>query len=139
MDNAHSNETAKRTEQGHILEDNRYSLSSLDRTEFDIILTILYNVNILYTVYYCSIGVIIMIIQVCIGSACHLKGAYNVINKLQSLISEKGLQDRVTLKAAFCLGQCTSAVSVQIDDGPVLSVSDSSAEQFFDECVAGRL
>ena len=109
------------------------------RIDIDIILTMLYNDNILYTVYFYCIGVVIMIIQVCIGSACHLKGAYNVINKLQGLISEKELQDRVTLKAAFCLGQCTSAVSVQIDDGPVLSVSDSSVGQFFDEHVVGRL
>ena len=79
-----------------------------------------------------------MIIQVCIGSACHLKGSYNVINSLQQLINEKSLQDRVTLKAAFCLGQCTSAVSVQIDDGPILSVCDSTVGQFFDEYVAGR-
>lgn len=79
-----------------------------------------------------------MIIQVCIGSACHLKGAYNVINSLQQLINEKKLKDKVTLKAAFCLGQCTSAVSVQIDDGPVLSVCDSAVGQFFDEYIAGR-
>lgn len=80
-----------------------------------------------------------MIIQVCIGSACHLKGAYNVINGLQGLINEKGLQDKITLKAAFCLGKCTSAVSVQIDDGPILSVCDSNVAQFFDEYVSGRL
>lgn len=79
-----------------------------------------------------------MIIQVCIGSACHLKGAYNVINGLQQLIDEKGLQDKVVLKAAFCLGQCTSAVSVKVDDGPILSVCDSNVVQFFDENVAGR-
>ncbi len=80
-----------------------------------------------------------MIIQVCIGSACHLKGAYNVINSLQRLIEEKSLQDKVTLKAAFCLGQCSSAVSVQVDDGPILSVCDSNVEQFFNEHVVGRL
>jgi NADH:ubiquinone oxidoreductase subunit E len=80
-----------------------------------------------------------MIIQVCIGSACHLKGAYNVINSIQTLITEKNLQDKITLKAAFCLGQCTSAVSVQIDDGSVISVCDSNVEQFFDEYVLGRL
>ncbi|HYF82417.1 MAG TPA: NAD(P)H-dependent oxidoreductase subunit E [Clostridia bacterium] len=79
-----------------------------------------------------------MIIQVCIGSACHLKGAYNVINSLQKLINEKSLQDIITLRAAFCLGCCTSAVSVQIDDGPVLSVCDNTVGQFFDEHVAGR-
>lgn len=80
-----------------------------------------------------------MVIQVCIGSACHLKGAYNVIKGLQQLIQEKGLQDRIELKAAFCLGHCTDAVSVQIDDGPVLSAGSNTVSQFFEEHVAGRL
>ena len=80
-----------------------------------------------------------MVIQVCVGSACHLKGAYNVINTLQNLINEYNLQEKVTLKAAFCLGQCTSAVSVQIDDSRVISVADSGVEQFFNEFVLGRL
>lgn len=93
----------------------------------------------MYTVYTIIMGVVMMIIQVCVGSACHLKGAYNVINSLQRLIDEKKLQDSITLKAAFCLGQCTSAVSVQIDADPVISVSDSNVEQFFNELVLGRL
>lgn len=80
-----------------------------------------------------------MIIQVCIGSACHLKGAYNVINSLQQHINDKGLQDKVTLKAAFCLGHCTDAVSVQVNDGPVLSVCSDTVEQFFNEHVVGGL
>ncbi len=80
-----------------------------------------------------------MIIRVCIGSACHLKGAYTVINSLQRLIDENMLQDKVTLKAAFCLGQCTSAVSVKIDDDPVTSVCSSNVAQFFDEYVLRRL
>lgn len=80
-----------------------------------------------------------MIIQVCIGSACHLKGAYNVINSLQSLIDENCLQEKVTLKAAFCLGECTSAVSVKVDDAPVASVCSSNVAQFFEEHVLGRL
>lgn len=80
-----------------------------------------------------------MVVQICIGSACHLKGAYNVINELQRLVSENNLQDKVSLKAAFCLGQCTKAVSVQIDDDPVLSVSDKTVEQFFENHIIGGL
>ena len=98
----------------------------------------MYTIYKYFVIIILFIGVVIMIIQVCIGSACHLKGAYNVINSLQKLINEKSLQDMITLKAAFCLGCCTSAVSVQIDDGPVLSVCDNTVGQFFDEHVAGR-
>jgi NADH:ubiquinone oxidoreductase subunit E len=78
-------------------------------------------------------------IHVCIGSACHLKGAYNVIHGLQKLLHERQLDDRVEVKAAFCLGECMRAVSVKVDEGPVISVDEKRVEAFFDEFVSGRL
>lgn len=76
-------------------------------------------------------------INVCIGSACHLKGAYNVVNNLQKLVEEKNLADQITVKAAFCLGECTKAVSVKVDDQPIVSVSDKEVEEFFKEHILG--
>jgi len=78
-------------------------------------------------------------IHVCIGSACHLKGAYNIITGLQNLITERALEDRITVKAAFCLGECTKAVSVKVDDLPILSVCEKTVTGFFDEHVCRRL
>ncbi len=72
-----------------------------------------------------------MVINVCVGSACHLKGSYNIINKFEDLIKEYGLSNKVVVKAAFCLGQCTKAVSVKIDDGPVSSVNEDTIIEFF--------
>lgn len=80
-----------------------------------------------------------MVIEVCVGSACHLKGAYNVIKSLEKLIEEKGLKERVMVKAAFCLGHCTEAVSVRVDNGEVVSVSEESVPNFFKENIIGRL
>ena len=73
------------------------------------------------------------IIYVCVGSACHLKGSYNIINKLQKFINDNKLMDHVLIKAAFCLGQCTRGVCVKIDDGPVFSINDDNLEDFFRE------
>lgn len=78
-------------------------------------------------------------INVCIGSACHLKGSYNVIKKLQTIIEEEHLEDEVSVKAAFCLGECTRAVSVKVEDGAVISVNENNVEEFFDKHVRGRL
>ncbi|SET15425.1 Thioredoxin-like [2Fe-2S] ferredoxin [Natronincola peptidivorans] len=80
-----------------------------------------------------------VVINVCIGSACHLKGAYNVLERLQQLIKDRDLEDQVTLKAAFCLGQCTQAVSVRINDDGVVAVSDKDVDEFFEESIIGRL
>ena len=47
-----------------------------------------------------------MVIQICIGSACHLRGSYDVIEKMKALIAADNLEDKITLKASFCLGRC---------------------------------
>ena len=72
-----------------------------------------------------------IVINVCIGSACHIKGSYNVINSLQQLTEEYGVTDKVDTRAAFCLGHCTQSVSVRIGDGEVQSVSGATAREFF--------
>ncbi len=76
-----------------------------------------------------------MKIRVCIGSACHLKGSYNVINSLQQLVEEYRVADEVEIHASFCLGVCSQAVSVKIDEGDVQSVSGATVRDFFVENV----
>lgn len=80
-----------------------------------------------------------MELKVCIGSACHVKGAYNVISAFQQLIEEYKVFEKVELKAVFCLGHCVDAVSVQIDEGKIHSVSGSNARSFFKEEVLSQL
>lgn len=79
-----------------------------------------------------------MIIQVCIGSACHLRGSYKVIQKLKELINEYRLEEKVVLKSAFCLGSCGMAVSVKMDD-QIVSLSPDTIEDFFLEKVLGGI
>ncbi len=57
-----------------------------------------------------------MEINVCIGSACHLKGSYDVIKEFQKVLKEYNLEEKIILKGAFCLNHCTEAVSTKIDD-----------------------
>lgn len=78
-------------------------------------------------------------ITVCVGSSCHLKGSYDVINGLQELINENKLKDKIDVKASFCLGECTKAVSVKVDDGPVISVHKNTLKDFFNEFIIKKL
>ncbi|HAK43207.1 MAG TPA: hypothetical protein DCM59_11540 [Clostridium sp.] len=78
-------------------------------------------------------------VSVCIGSACHVKGSYNVINAFQQSIEEYDLSDKVELKAVFCLGHCSDAVSVKIDNGEVYSVSGLTAKSFFKKEILPRI
>lgn len=70
-------------------------------------------------------------IQVCIGSACHLKGSYDVIHIFQELIKTYDLEEKIELKAAFCTGHCTEAVSVINWDGTVLSLDKNNTRSVF--------
>lgn len=73
-------------------------------------------------------------LNVCVGSACHIKGSYNVINAFQQMIEEHSLSDEIDLKAVFCLKQCMKAVAVRIgDEGEIYSVSGASAREFFEK------
>ena len=77
-------------------------------------------------------------INICVGSACHLKGSYDVIDNLKDCVEKYNLKEKVIIKAAFCLGHCTEAVSVKIDD-KIYSVVPSTTEEFFNENVLRRL
>lgn len=64
-----------------------------------------------------------MKIFVCVGSSCHLKGSYQILEALKQRIAEDGLEEKITLSAAFCLGQCRDGVSIKIDDEIVTGLS----------------
>ena len=64
-----------------------------------------------------------MMIQVCIGSSCHVKGSYEVKTIFENLIRENQLEEQITLRPAFCLGNCGEGVSVKIDGEPISGVT----------------
>lgn len=80
-----------------------------------------------------------MIIKVCVGSSCHLKGSYDVIQKLKSIIEQKHLEDKIELKASFCLGNCSNGVSVEVDGKLLSNVKPENIEQIFNEQVLNKI
>ena len=79
-----------------------------------------------------------MKITVCIGSSCHIKGSRQVVERLQTLIAEKALGDKVELSGTFCMGKCQMGVCVSIED-QVYSVTPDSVDSFFEEAVLSRV
>ncbi|GAA0743180.1 (2Fe-2S) ferredoxin domain-containing protein [Clostridium oceanicum] len=77
-------------------------------------------------------------INVCVGSACHLKGSYKVISSFKKMISDKDLENKIEIKGAFCLGHCTEAVSVKVED-KIYSVNESNVDKFFHDVILGKL
>ena len=77
-----------------------------------------------------------MIIQVCIGSSCHLKGSADIVELCQNTIQEYGLEGEITLAGSFCIGKCNRiGVTVQIDDDIHTGVTRENFKEFFTEKV----
>jgi len=72
-------------------------------------------------------------LNVCIGSSCHIKGSYNVIQTFQRLIEDYNLHNEIEFKAVFCLKQCgEKGVAVKVDD-KIYHVEPEKASSFFKE------
>lgn len=80
-----------------------------------------------------------MTVNVCVGSSCHLKGSYKIITLLTDALKANGLEDKVELGAAFCLGRCTDGVSMKVDDEIVCGVCPENFEEFFSKHIIERL
>ena len=79
-----------------------------------------------------------MKITVCIGSSCHIKGSRQVVEKLQTLIAEHTLGDKVQLGGTFCLGRCQEGVCVTVGE-KFCSVSPDTVDEFFKNEVLANL
>ena len=72
-----------------------------------------------------------MTLNVCVGSSCHLKGSYDVINEFKRVIKKYDVEDLVDLQASFCLGHCSEGVTVQADDKLLFGLNAENAEDVF--------
>ena len=74
-----------------------------------------------------------MIIKVCVGSSCHLKGSYDVIEAMKSILKKYDVEHLVELEASFCLGQCAKGVSVGVEDYGDAKVVENARISITDE------
>ena len=73
-------------------------------------------------------------LSVCIGSACHLKGAYNVISTFQHLIEERGLHEKIAFSAKFCTKECHKpGVAVALDGVKSVIAAEEARKFFFEQ------
>lgn len=74
-----------------------------------------------------------MVLKVCVGSSCHLKGSYDVIEAFKRLIEKHSVGDKIELRACFCLGRCSDGVAVKADNDYVLNVNPTNVEEKFEK------
>jgi len=67
----------------------------------------------------------------CMGSACHQLGVYEVLPKLQELIQTHNLEDVIELKGSFCLETCSHGIVMRFNDQSFIDISPQNVEKIF--------
>ena len=75
-----------------------------------------------------------LIVQVCVGSSCHLKGSETIVELLEAAIAEHHIEDEVVLTGSFCIGKCNRVgVTVQVNDDVHVGITAQNFHEFFKE------
>lgn len=81
-----------------------------------------------------------VIIQVCVGSSCHLKGSADIVELLQKAAEEYHIEDEIALVGSFCIGKCNRiGVTVQVDDDVHVGVTRENFKEFFTEHILKKI
>ena len=73
-----------------------------------------------------------VIVQICVGSSCHLKGSQEIVELLQNAVEEYHLDDEVVLSGSFCIGKCNRVgVTVQVNDDVHVGITPENFREFF--------
>lgn len=81
-----------------------------------------------------------MIVQVCVGSSCHLKGSPEIVELLQKAVADYQLESQVTLVGSFCIGKCNRiGVTVQVDDDIHVGITKENFKEFLEENILSKL
>ena len=77
---------------------------------------------------------IMVFVQVCVGSSCHLKGSQDIVELLEAAVERYQLEDEVVLSGSFCIGKCNRVgVTVQVNDDVHVGVTPENFYDFFRE------
>jgi NADH:ubiquinone oxidoreductase subunit E len=75
-----------------------------------------------------------LIVQICVGSSCHLKGSETIVQLLEAAIAEHHIEDEVVLTGSFCIGKCNRVgVTVQVNDDIHVGITSENFREFFKE------
>ena len=73
-----------------------------------------------------------LIVQICVGSSCHLKGSPEIVQLLENAVAEHHIEDEVVLTGSFCIGKCNRVgVTVQVNDDVHVGITTENFRDFF--------
>ncbi len=77
-----------------------------------------------------------VIVQICIGSSCHIKGAPELVELLQAEVEKNHLEDEVILTGSFCTGKCNRVgVTISVNDETYTGITKEGFRDFWNDCI----
>lgn len=81
-----------------------------------------------------------LIIQLCVGSSCHLKGAPKLAEMLEQKVKDDNLENDVVLTGSFCAGRCNRVgVTISVNDDVYTGITPETFKEFWNEKVLPAL
>jgi len=80
-----------------------------------------------------------LLITICVGSSCSLRGSDELASELFRMIEEEKLEGLVDIVGAFCMDACSKGVSVRVGEQEFSGIRPEQAGAFFHREVIPRI
>lgn len=75
-------------------------------------------------------------LEVCVGSSCHIKGAPEIVEQLQTFIADAHLESEIVLSGSFCSGRCNrEGVTITVGETVYTGITPASFRDFWEGTV----
>jgi NADH:ubiquinone oxidoreductase subunit E len=80
-----------------------------------------------------------LIITICVGSSCSLRGSDELASELFRLIQKEKLDGLVDIVGTFCMDACSKGISVRVGEREFSGIQPQQAEEFFYKEILGHV
>ncbi len=81
-----------------------------------------------------------MIVQICVGSSCHIKGSHAIVELMKNAMEEHGLEEEIVLAGCFCTGNCSrEGVTISVEEEIFSGITVDTFEAFFEKHILEKL
>ena len=80
-------------------------------------------------------------VEICIGSACYVKGSTQVVDAMKELLQRHHWEDKVNVKGSFCMKACQNHIGlgIRINGKQLEQVTAQNAREVLDREISAAL
>jgi NADH-quinone oxidoreductase subunit G len=74
-------------------------------------------------------------VKVCVGTNCYLKGSQDVLHQVLEYVKENGIEERVDVRATFCIEECGKAPNAMVGEDVISACSFEAIKDALDKAL----